>query len=184
MAYTLRGEFDRARADLETFGALTNTHYYTLVGLGIVAALEGNRTEACRIVDAIMDRSTREWVSPMAFGMIEQQLGNYDAALDWYERAYVARHFLLTALPRRSSVPDCAAWADAAHHRATALEGSRRTNRHRSLMPTPPGRTSTRTEKHRRARRSPQATARLHKALDVKVRTGEGLPLESASRRV
>ena len=30
--------------------------------------------------------------------MIEQQLGNYDAALDWYERAYVARDFLLTAL--------------------------------------------------------------------------------------
>ena len=64
MAYTLRGEFDRARADLETFGALTNTHYYTLVGLGIVAALEGNRTEACRIVDAIMDRSTRRGSPP------------------------------------------------------------------------------------------------------------------------
>ena len=34
----------------------------------------------------------------MVFGQIEQQLGNYDAALDWYERAYQAREFMLTVL--------------------------------------------------------------------------------------
>ena len=40
--------YDRARADLETFGALTNTHLYTLNGLGFVAAREGKTEEARR----------------------------------------------------------------------------------------------------------------------------------------
>jgi hypothetical protein len=98
MAYTALGEYDRARTDLETFGALTNMHLYTLVGLGIVAALEGKTAEARRMIDAMRERSERLWVPPMAFGQIEQQLGNYDAALDWYERAYQTRDFLLAVL--------------------------------------------------------------------------------------
>jgi tetratricopeptide (TPR) repeat protein len=98
MAYTVRGEYDRARTDLETFGALTNTHLYTLNGLGLVAALEGKTAEARRILDVMMDRSKREWVPLTAFGQVEQQLGNYETALDWYERAYPTRDFLLSVL--------------------------------------------------------------------------------------
>ena len=98
MAYTVRGEYDLARADLETFGALTNMQLLTFVGLGIVAALEGNTAEARGIIDVMMERAAREWVPPMVFGQIEQQLGNYDAALDWYERAYQTRNFMLTVL--------------------------------------------------------------------------------------
>ena len=101
---TVRGEYDRARADLETFGALTNTQLFTLVGLGIVAALEGKTAEARGIIDVMMERSEAGVGPPMAFGQVEQQLGNYDAALDWYERAYQTRDFMLTVLARRSSV--------------------------------------------------------------------------------
>lgn len=98
MAYTVCGDYARARADLETFGALTNGHLYTAVGLGTVAARESKTAEARDIIDRLLEQSTRAWVPPMAFGQIEQQLGNYDAALDWYERAYRARDFLLSAL--------------------------------------------------------------------------------------
>ena len=76
MAYTALGEYERARADLETFGALTNMQLFAFVGLGIVAALEGKTAEARGIIDAMMERSAREWVPPMVFGPIEQQLGN------------------------------------------------------------------------------------------------------------
>lgn len=98
MAYTICGDYARARADLETFGALTNGHLYTAVGLGTVAARESKTAEAREIIDRLLEQSTRAWVPPMAFGQIEQQLGNYDAALDWYERAYRTRDFLLSAL--------------------------------------------------------------------------------------
>jgi hypothetical protein len=34
----------------------------------------------------------------MVFGQLEQQLGRYERALAWYERAFEARGFLLLAL--------------------------------------------------------------------------------------
>jgi TolB-like protein len=124
MAYTVRGEYERARADLKTFGALTNTHLYTLNGLGSVAALEGNTAEARRILDVMMDRSKREWVPLTAFGQVEQQLGNYETALDWYERAYPTRDFLLSVLhvdPQFRIVPPGQTRPITEHPRWTAL---------------------------------------------------------------
>ncbi len=124
MAYTALGEYARARADLETFGALTNMQLYALVGLGSIAALEGDKAEARRIIDAMTERSRREWVPPMAFGQVEQQLGNYDAALDWYERAYDTRDFLLTALhvdPQFHIVPPGRVGPISEHPRWTVL---------------------------------------------------------------
>jgi TolB-like protein len=124
MAYTVRGEYDRARADLETFGALTNTHLYALNGLGIVAALEGKTAEARRILGVMMERSKREWVFPSAFGQVEQQLGNYETALDWYDRAYQTRDFLLAVLhcdPQFRLVPPGRTHPITQHPRWTAL---------------------------------------------------------------
>ena len=124
MAYTVRGEYDRARTDLETFGALTNTHPLTLNGLGIVAALEGKTAEARRILEVMMDRSKREWVPLTVFGQVEQQLGNYETALDWYERAYPTRDFLLSVLhidPQFRIVPPGRAHPITEHPRWTAL---------------------------------------------------------------
>jgi hypothetical protein len=63
-----------------------------------VVALEEQVEEAERILEEMHDRSTREWVPPVAFGQVEQQLGHYDTALDWYERACQTRDFLLIAL--------------------------------------------------------------------------------------
>jgi hypothetical protein len=34
----------------------------------------------------------------LALGQVEQALGDYDAALSWYERGYQARDFLMTVL--------------------------------------------------------------------------------------
>ena len=48
--------------------------------------------------DELLDRSTREWVPPLAIGHTPKAMGDYDGALQWYERAYQARDFLLVML--------------------------------------------------------------------------------------
>lgn len=98
MAYMICGDFQRARTDLARFGALSNGHLDTALGLGVVAAREGKTAEARDVIDRLLERSKRERVPVMVFGQIEQQLGNYEVALDWYERAYAMRDFLLSAL--------------------------------------------------------------------------------------
>ena len=140
MAYTALGEYERARADLEAFGALTNMQLYAPVGLGIVAALEGKTAEARGIIDAMMERSTREWVPPMVFGQVEQQLGNYDAALDWYERAYHAREFMLTVLHVDPQFRIVTTGTDAPNYRTSALDGPPPTNRRGAGVPYRSGR--------------------------------------------
>ena len=68
MVYTAVGEDDRARSDLETFGAETNMHLFALVGLGIVAALEGKTVEARRLMDAMRERSAASGCCPWRSG--------------------------------------------------------------------------------------------------------------------
>ena len=92
--------------------------------VGTVAALEGKVEEAERILEEMRDRWTREWVPPMAFGHVEQQLGRYDAALDWYERACETRDFMMIALhvdPQFQIVPPGRTRPITEHPRWTAL---------------------------------------------------------------
>jgi serine/threonine-protein kinase len=101
MAYEMSGDLAAAQADLETADRLEGPNAWNVWGQvhrAIVAVLAGRLDEARRIRDEFVARAAREWVAPIALGQVEQALGDYDAALGWYERAYRARDHLMTAL--------------------------------------------------------------------------------------
>jgi hypothetical protein len=59
-----------------------------------------------------------------AFGQVEQQLGNYETAFDWYKRAYSTRDFLISVLhidPQFRIVPPGRTHPITEHPRWTAL---------------------------------------------------------------
>ncbi len=96
MARIALGELTLAAADLRTAGELGARHLWWQVSNAQVAAYQGDTSTAQRVRDTLMERAGDEWVSPNAIGQIEQSLGNYDAALAQYERAYQSRDFFMT----------------------------------------------------------------------------------------
>ena len=92
------GDLAEARSDFEIVATLTNRNPWVVVDLAVTACLAGQPAEAHRLAEELIDRSAREWVPPLAVGHVHQALGDYDAALDWYERAYQTRDFLLVML--------------------------------------------------------------------------------------
>jgi len=47
----------------------------------------------------LIQRSEHGWLPPSAIAVVEQALGNYEAAFRWLERAYETRDFLCVVLP-------------------------------------------------------------------------------------
>ncbi len=95
-ARIIGGDLSGARADLETAGTLAPPHVWWRTNVALLASQECNPAEVRRVRDELVRLSASEWVSPMALGQIEQALGDYDAAFDYYERGYQARDFLMT----------------------------------------------------------------------------------------
>jgi serine/threonine-protein kinase len=98
MAYEMRGDLAAAQADLDTADRIGGPDVWGHVHQVIVAVLAGRPDEARRFQTELVGRAAREWVPPIALGQVEQALGDYDAALGWYERAYQARDHLMTVL--------------------------------------------------------------------------------------
>jgi tetratricopeptide (TPR) repeat protein len=98
MAYGMSGDLAAAQADLDTADRVGGPNVWGQVHRAVVAVLAGRLDEARRIRDELLGRAAREWIAPIALGQVEQALGDYDAALAWYERAYQARDHLMTAL--------------------------------------------------------------------------------------
>ena len=68
---------------------------FVLAHLAMVLSLEGKQAEARRLVDELIERTAKEAVPPITIAIAQQALGNYDAAFEWFERAYQARDFLM-----------------------------------------------------------------------------------------
>ena len=98
MAYEMRGDLAAAQANLDAADRIGGANLWGQVHQAIVAVLAGRLDEACRIRTELVGRAAREWVAPIALGQVEQVLGDYEAALGWYERAYQARDHLMTVL--------------------------------------------------------------------------------------
>lgn len=96
MGRIMRGDLSLARCDLEKAASLAPTHVWWDTNVALLSSQEGNPAEARRVRDDLLRRSKTEWVSFVALGQVEQSLGDYDAALDWYERAYQSRDFLMS----------------------------------------------------------------------------------------
>jgi hypothetical protein len=62
-----------------------------LSSLGTACAAAERRQQAEQIAHELFDRSRTEYVSALWLADINTQLGNFDRALEWPERAYEAR---------------------------------------------------------------------------------------------
>jgi len=66
--------------------------------IAVVAAQAGDVATVRSILDSFLERSRREWLSPLMIAQLHQALGDNDAAFHWYDRAYQVRENLLTVL--------------------------------------------------------------------------------------
>ena len=98
LTHLVAGDLQRARADLDASRAGAPPNHWGERNAALVASQEGNFVEVRRLRDDLVRRSTREWVSSLMIGQMEQALGDYDAAFDYYERAYQQREHLLVVL--------------------------------------------------------------------------------------
>jgi len=90
-----------------TFRAIDTTSSYLAYAYG----LAGRRTEALKIQHRLERLTRTHYISPLSFGHIAISLGDTAKALDWLERAYRERSFLMFLLlnpiydPLRSQPP-------------------------------------------------------------------------------
>ena len=66
--------------------------------LGHAYALSGNRDEARKINDALMDQSKQQYVPALNIALIHAGLGENDLAFEWLDRAFEERSSWLVSL--------------------------------------------------------------------------------------
>ncbi|MDP3774024.1 MAG: tetratricopeptide repeat protein [Gemmatimonadales bacterium] len=85
------GRFEEAERVLREAAGLPGAGAYAAANLGHVLARAGKRDEAAAILAQLVERSGREYVSPVAFALLYIGLGDFDRALLWSERAFEER---------------------------------------------------------------------------------------------
>ena len=98
LAEIMTGDVASARADLATARELGTSIVWWHANAAVVASQANEMGEVRRERDELLRLTTSQWVPPAALGLVEQALGDYDAALAYYERAFQARDFLMTVL--------------------------------------------------------------------------------------
>ena len=86
-AYEAEGDYQQAIVELETAARLDATTP-ALGALGRVYGLAGRTADALRIRHEVEQRLTPALAAPaFALGQIDMSLGEYDKAMDWFERS-------------------------------------------------------------------------------------------------
>jgi tetratricopeptide (TPR) repeat protein len=98
MAHLLLGNLPAARADIATARLLSTSNVWGARSDAVVASQAGDVATARAVLDSFLERSKREWISPMMIAQVYQALGDHEAAFHWYDRAYQSRDNLLAAL--------------------------------------------------------------------------------------
>jgi serine/threonine-protein kinase len=98
LGLALEGRLDEAVRVLRESAALPGAGAYAAANLGYVLTLAGRRPEAQAILDELLRRAQREYVTPVAFGLLSIGLGETDRALDWLERCHAERRGWLAYL--------------------------------------------------------------------------------------
>ncbi len=86
-ALELAGRFDEAIADYVRGAELMGHDPKLSSGLACCYAFAGRRAEAIEIRDALIERSSHEFVPAYAIASIQTGLGEFDLAFEWLERA-------------------------------------------------------------------------------------------------
>jgi TolB-like protein/DNA-binding winged helix-turn-helix (wHTH) protein/Flp pilus assembly protein TadD len=82
------GNYDAGIETLKTAVALSNRNPSALGALGRADALAGRRREAQSLLDELVARSRKQYVTPHAFVHIYIGLGDRDKAFEWLEKSY------------------------------------------------------------------------------------------------
>jgi len=82
--YTAMGEYQKAIDTFHKRTAGTNTNW----SLGYAYGLAGNKEEATRILNYLLEKKEREYVPPFMIGVVYIGLGNKEEAINWLERGY------------------------------------------------------------------------------------------------
>jgi hypothetical protein len=95
------GDLAKAQVDIATAQSVSTSSGSSIWAErcgAIVAAQAGDVATVRSVLDSFLTRSEHEWISPMMIGQAYQALGDYDAAFQWYDRAYKVRDNLLAVI--------------------------------------------------------------------------------------
>jgi serine/threonine-protein kinase len=98
LTLALHGDLPAAERAVRDAVTLGSAGTYTTATLGYVLGRAGKTDEARAILQNLLARAERGYVSPVAFATIHLGLGDTQAALDWTERAYAERRGWLAYL--------------------------------------------------------------------------------------
>jgi len=97
-SYQENGMFDQAVAEAEKAVALFDGNDYRIAILGYAYARAGKKQEARNILERLKKASRDHYTSPYTTGLIYASLGETDEALDWLEKAYEDRFWMMAYL--------------------------------------------------------------------------------------
>jgi DNA-binding winged helix-turn-helix (wHTH) protein/TolB-like protein len=92
--YGEKGEFDKAFAEYEKARALDDNED-TLSHLASIYVKAGKRSQAQKVLDELIQRAKRKYVSPFFIAAVYISLGEKKQGLEWLEKAYEERSELL-----------------------------------------------------------------------------------------
>ena len=98
LAYDQKGMFDEALAEAQKALALFEGSETRLASLGYAYARAGKKQEAQRILERLKVVSRHRYVSSYTTGLIYASLGQPDEALDWLQKAYDDRFWMMAYL--------------------------------------------------------------------------------------
>jgi serine/threonine-protein kinase len=98
VAHLVLGDLAKAQADIATARSLSTSSIWAERIEAMVAAQAGDVAGARITRDSLLLRSEHERISPLMIAQAHQALGDYDAAFQWYDRAYQSRDHLLVVL--------------------------------------------------------------------------------------
>jgi len=84
-------QLERAAEALRRARVMTGNSAEVVAALAHVEARAGHREEARLLLDDLVTRAQRRYVSPALFGLVHLGLGELDTSVDWLERAVASR---------------------------------------------------------------------------------------------
>lgn len=96
--YTMRRQFPQAFTELQKARALNPDSTGNIATLASAYALSGNRGEAEALLTELMNRRSKQYVSPMDIANVHHALGQKDETFRWLNKAYDDQSELLIVL--------------------------------------------------------------------------------------
>ena len=97
-AYLQKGKFKEAITEFKNAANLSKGSLYVVAGLAHAYAVSGEKVEAQKMLDQLIELSTKRYVSPYDIAEVCIGLGKQDLALDWLQKALDDRSHALVFL--------------------------------------------------------------------------------------